>query len=90
MIRYPGWSPDSAQAATPKPEPAEIKIRAISTGEMDVITKFTPFKMVEPLFVVNDRFLLGFNSNGELELIDEIPYYNSYFERFNKIMNGEE
>ena len=90
MIRYPGWSPDTTQGATPKPEPAEIKIRAISTSEMDVITKFTPFKMVEPLFVVNDRFLLGYNNKGELEVIDEIPYYNSYFERFNKIMNGED
>ena len=90
LIRYPDWSPDTTQGTTPKPEPAEIRIRAISTSEMDIITKFTPFKMIEPLFVVNDRFLLGFNSSGELELIDELPYYNSYFERFNKIMNGEE
>lgn len=74
----------------PKPEPAEIKIRAISTDEMDIISKFSPFKMVEPLFVVNDRYVLGFNKNGELEVLDEIPYYTPFFERFEQIMNGDD
>lgn len=74
----------------PKPEPAEIKIRAISTDEMDIISKFSPFKMVEPLFVVNDRYVLGFNKNGELEVLDEIPYYTPFFERFEQIMSGED
>lgn len=74
----------------PKPEPAEIKIRAISTDEMDIISKFSPFKMVEPLFVVNDRYVLGFNKNGELEVLDEIPYYAPFFERFEQIMNGDD
>ena len=74
----------------PKPEPAEIKIRAISTDEMDIISKFSPFKMVEPLFVVNDRYVLGFNKNGELEVLDEIPYYTPFFERFEQIMSGDD
>ena len=74
----------------PKPEPAEIKIRAISTAEMDVLSKFTPFKMIEPLFVVNDRFVLGYNKKGELEVLDEIPYYTPSFERLQQIMNGED
>ena len=74
----------------PKPAPAEIKIRAISTAEMDALSKFSPFKMVEPLFVVNDKFLLGYNKKGELEVLDEIPYYLPFFEQFKKIMNGEE
>lgn len=74
----------------PKPEPVEIKIRAISTDEMDIISKFSPFKMVEPLFVVNDRYVLGFNKKGELEVLDEIPYYTPFFERFEQIMSGED
>ncbi len=81
MIRTPG---DSAET------PAEIKIRAISTDEMDIISKFTPFKMVEPLFVVNDRFVLGYNKKGELEVLDEVPYYTPFFERFEKIMSGDD
>lgn len=104
LIRYPGWSPDAvipdpsaaapdtvpATIPMPKPEPAEIKVRAISTAEMDVISKFTPFKMVEPLFVVNDRFVIGYNKKGELEVLDEIPYYTPSFERLQQIMNGED
>lgn len=81
MIRSPG---DSAEA------PVEIKIRAISTAEMDVLSKFSPFKMVEPLFVVNDRFVLGYNKKGELEVLDEVPYYTPFFERFEKIMSGDD
>ena len=81
MIRSPG---DSTEA------PVEIKIRAISTAEMDVLSKFSPFKMVEPLFVVNDKYVLGFNKKGELEVLDEIPYYAPFFERFEQIMNGDD
>ena len=36
-----------------------ISIRAISTQEMETIVWFSPFKMVEPLFIVNDKYLLG-------------------------------
>ena len=64
----------------------EISIRAISTEEMAAIVWFSPFKMVEPLFVVNNTFLLGFNKKGELEVIDELPYYQPYFEKMKTII----
>lgn len=62
------------------PENAATGIRAISTKEMETLVGFSPFKMIEPLFVVNDRYLLGFNDKGEMEVIDELPYYIPFYE----------
>jgi hypothetical protein len=39
---------------------------------------------------VNDKYVLGFNKKGELEVLDEIPYYAPFFERFEQIMNGDD
>ena len=64
----------------------EISIRTISTAEMEAIVWFSPFKMVEPLFIVNDTYMLGFNKNGELEVIDEIPYYLPLYDRLKPIL----
>ncbi|MBR3669455.1 MAG: hypothetical protein IKN70_05545 [Fibrobacter sp.] len=63
-----------------------ISIRSISTQEMETIVWFSPFKMVEPLFVVNDKYLLGFNKQGKLEVIDEIPYYIPFYERLKALV----
>ncbi len=68
---------------------AEINIRAISTEEMETIGWFTPFKIIEPIFVVNDRYLLGFNSEGKLEVLDEIPYYVPFYEKL-KVVKAEQ
>lgn len=79
-IRRPNiYSPDADENA--KNELAEIKIRAISTQEMQTLVYLTPFKMVEPLFVVNDKYLIGFNKEGKIEVLDEIPYYIPYAEK---------
>lgn len=68
--------------------PAEApKIRSIGTEEMVYLSKFSPFKMVEPLFVVNDRFLLGYNKKGELELVDELPYYIPFYDEAMEIIS---
>lgn len=63
-----------------------ISIRAISTQEMETIVWFSPFKMVEPLFIVNDKYLLGFNKKGKLEVLDEIPYYHPFYEKLKVIL----
>ncbi|WP_173384130.1 hypothetical protein [Fibrobacter succinogenes] len=63
-----------------------ISIRAISTQEMETIVWFSPFKMVEPLFIVNDKYLLGFNKKGKLEVLDEIPYYLPFYEKLKVIL----
>lgn len=84
-IRHP-----AAYTAEPGNEEAnavgEITIRAISTEEMATIVWFSPFKMVEPIFVVNNTFLLGFNKKGQLEVLDEIPYYLPYAAKMNAII----
>ena len=64
----------------------EITIRTISTAEMETIVWFSPFKMVEPLFIVNDTYMLGFNKQVELEVIDEVPYYLPFYERLKPII----
>ncbi|MBR4784852.1 MAG: hypothetical protein IK012_06315 [Fibrobacter sp.] len=63
-----------------------ISIRAISTQEMETIVWFSPFKMVEPIFIVNDKYLLGFNKKGKLEVLDEIPYYLPFYEKLKVIL----
>ena len=63
-----------------------ISIRAISTQEMETIVWFSPFKIVEPLFIVNDKYLLGFNKKGKLEVLDEIPYYLPFYEKLKVIL----
>lgn len=68
----------------------DITIRSISTQEMETIVWFSPFKMVEPLFIVNDKYLLGFNKKGKLEVLDEIPYYQPFFERLKPILAERE
>ena len=68
-------------------ENAGVKIRSISTEEMQRLVGFSPFKMVEPLFVVNDRFLLGYNEKGELELVDELPYYIPFYDEAMEIIS---
>lgn len=65
---------------------SSISIRAISTQEMETIVWFSPFKMVEPLFIVNDKYLLGFNKKGKLEVLDEIPYYLPFYEKLKVIL----
>ncbi|MBO4436878.1 MAG: hypothetical protein J5791_08360 [Fibrobacter sp.] len=84
-IRHP-----AAYTAEPGSEEAnavgEITIRAISTEEMATIVWFSPFKMVEPIFVVNNTFLLGFNKKGQLEVLDEIPYYQPYAEKMKTLI----
>lgn len=68
----------------------EISIRAISTSEMESIVWFSPFKMVEPLFIVNNTSMLGFNKKGQLEVIDELPYYQPFYDRLKPILAERE
>ena len=68
----------------------EIRIRSISTQEMATIVWFCQFKIIEPIFVVNDTYLLGFNKEGKLELIDEIPYYVPFYEKLMAIVQEYE
>ena len=35
---------------------------------------------------MNNTFLLGFNKKGQLEVLDEIPYYQPYFEKMKAII----
>lgn len=79
---------ETAEAVAAETAPAEIRIRAISTKEMETLVGFSPFKMVEPLFVVNDRYLLGFNAKGELEVLDELPYYIPFYEEAMEAINN--
>lgn len=82
-IRHPDIYSPYADEAT-KNMVSEIRIRAISTQEMQTLAYLCPFKMVEPLFVVNDKYLLGFNKEGKLEVLDEIPYYIPFSEKMNE------
>lgn len=67
----------------------EVRIRAIATAEMDQINRFTPFMIVEPIFVVNDKYVLGFNKSGELKLIDELGFYQPFMVQFDEAMYGK-
>jgi hypothetical protein len=57
---------------------------------MATIVWFSPFKMVEPLFIVNNTYMLGFNKKGQLEVIDELPYYLPYAEKMKAIIANYE
>lgn len=84
-IRHPAiyTAPEGSEEANAV---GEISIRAISTEEMATIVWFSPFKMVEPLFIVNNTYMLGFNKKGQLEVIDELPYYLPYAEKMKAII----
>lgn len=84
------WNVVKQRIVQPEQESAEnagVKIRSISTEEMQRLVGFSPFKMVEPLFVVNDRYLLGYNEKGELELVDELPYYIPFYDEAMEIIS---
>lgn len=79
-IRYPAFY--SAEAGSPEANAlGEISIRSINPEEMTTIFWFNPFKIVEPTFVVNDKYLLEFDKDGNLDMIDYIPYYLQYQDR---------
>ena len=76
-IRQPAFY--SAEAGSEEANAlGEIRIRSISTEEMNTIVWFNPFKIVEPSFVVNDKYLVEFDEDGNLDIIDYIPYYLQY------------
>lgn len=69
----------------------EISIRSINAEEMSTIVWFNPFKIVEPTFVVNDKYLIEFDNDGNIDVIDYLPYYlqyndkvKAYFEEYEK------
>ncbi len=37
-----------------------------------------PTQIIEPTFVVNDKYLIEFDDDGNLDMIDYIPYYLQY------------
>lgn len=59
----------------------EVRIRSITPEEMTTIFWFNPFKIVEPTFVVNDKYLIEFDDEGNIDMIDYIPYYLQYQDR---------
>ena len=65
----------------------DISIRSISTEEMYTIFWFNPFKIVEPTFVVNDKYLIEFDEDGNLDMIDYIPYYLQYNDKVNDYLD---
>ena len=79
-IRYPAFY--SAEAGSPEANAlSEISIRSINPEEMTTIFWFNPFKIVEPTFVVNDKYLIEFDEDGNIDMIDYIPYYLQYQDR---------
>lgn len=61
-------------------------IRTMNTDEMKLLYKFSPFELVEPLFVVNDKYIVGFNKKNELEVLDELSYYAEALEQIEDIL----
>jgi len=64
-------------------------VRAMKASEMSMLYKFSPFELVEPLFVVNDKYIVGFNKNNELEVLDELSYYQSMLDQIDDILYGK-
>ena len=54
---------------------------------MVYLSKFSPVNMLEPLVFVNDRYLLGYNKKGELEMVDELPYYIPFYDEAMEIIS---
>lgn len=79
-IRQPAFY--SAEAGSEEANAlGEIRIRSINTEEMNTIVWFNPFKIVEPTFVVNDKYLIEFDDDGNLDMVDFIPYYLQYSDK---------
>lgn len=54
-----------------------IRIRSLNTEELSLWWMYIPFDITEPIFTVNDRFIVGMNSNYEITVVDDISRYTS-------------
>lgn len=88
-IRHPAYY--SAEAGSPEANaPGEISIRSINAEEMNTIVWFNPFKIIEPTFVVNDKYLIEFDEDGNIDMIDYIPYYLQFNDKVKAYLDENE
>lgn len=54
-----------------------IRIRTLKSEEMSLWWIYIPFDITEPIFVVNDRFVVGMNKRNAVSVIDDLSKYTA-------------
>lgn len=52
-----------------------IKIRTLKSEELSLWWVYIPFDIMEPIFMVNDRYIIGMNKDNEIFVMDDISNY---------------
>lgn len=52
-----------------------FKIRTLKSEELRLWWAYIPFDIMEPIFMVNDRYIIGMNENNKIYVMDDISQY---------------
>lgn len=52
-----------------------IKIRTLKSEELSLWWVYIPFDIMEPIFMVNNRYIIGMNENDKIYVMDDLSQY---------------